>query len=195
MRGFLANARANRLPIAFSRSWTARLKSSASSIWAETCNLAASFASDFACRSALRSARIMAACWLACARRLSRSARAAARAIIRMPVLKLWCLMWSAPKAGQCKPTSCFLQFAPKGFAVPDLPDSRKDDLDKIGSGVGARLVEGTDTSPGTLHFAGDDQKVGCVALERCKAGVITTSPGRASSSACRAAVGRRSYR
>ena len=98
-RGFLANARANSLPMAFARSWTAWLKSSASSIWATTCNLAASFASAFACRSALRSARIIAACWLACARSLLRSARAAARAIIRMPVLKLWCLMCSAPKA------------------------------------------------------------------------------------------------
>jgi len=98
-RGFLANARANRLPMAFSRSWTAWLKSSASSIWATTCNLAASLASAFACRSALRSARIIAACWLACARSLLRSARAAARAIIRMPVLKLWCLMCSALKA------------------------------------------------------------------------------------------------
>ena len=100
-RGFLLNARTNRLPIAFSRSWTARLKSSASSIWATTCNLAASLASAFACRSALRSARIIAACWLACARSLLRSARAAARAIIRMLVLKLWCLwclIYSAPK-------------------------------------------------------------------------------------------------
>jgi hypothetical protein len=68
--------------------------------------LAASFASAFACRSAFRSARTIAACWLACARCLSRSARAAARAIIRMPVLKLWCLwclMWSTPESGPIK--------------------------------------------------------------------------------------------
>jgi hypothetical protein len=39
-----------------------------------------------------------------------------------MPVLKLWCRMWSAPESGPIE-KQLLLQLAPKRFAVPDLPD------------------------------------------------------------------------